>query len=132
MPNPSEVVRAAVGTPSVAEAAALLAAGAPAGRAELVVAKRKSAMATVPSPGDARAAGSPSSGSGPAPRDLLTPRAVAELRRASVVVGLDQYVDQIRDLLRPGTRVLASGPRRGGGAGPHRGRRGRARATRSR
>src|SRR5439155_2944118 len=26
-----------------------------------------------------------------------------------VVVGLDQYVDQIRYLLRPGTRVLASG-----------------------
>ncbi|MEU1165643.1 regulator, partial [Streptomyces sp. NPDC005921] len=31
-------------------------------------------------------------------RDLLTPRARAELRRASVLVGLDQYVDQIRDL----------------------------------
>ena len=25
-----------------------------------------------------------------------------------MVVGLDQYVDQIRDLLRPGTQVLAS------------------------
>src|SRR5665811_1189148 len=42
VPNPSEVVRAAVGTPSVAEAAAL--AG---GRAELVVAKRVSRHATV-------------------------------------------------------------------------------------
>jgi cobalt-precorrin 5A hydrolase/precorrin-3B C17-methyltransferase len=48
-------------------------------------------------------------GLGPGARDLLTPRAVEELRRASVIVGLDQYVDQIRDLLRPGTRVLASG-----------------------
>lgn len=48
-------------------------------------------------------------GLGPGARDLLTPRAKAELRRASVLVGLDQYVDQIRDLLRPGTRVLESG-----------------------
>jgi len=31
------------------------------------------------------------------------------ISRASVLVGLDQYVDQIRDLLRPGTRVLESG-----------------------
>jgi cobalt-precorrin 5A hydrolase/precorrin-3B C17-methyltransferase len=48
-------------------------------------------------------------GLGPGARDLLAPRAVTELRRASVIVGLDQYVDQIRDLLRPGTRVLATG-----------------------
>ncbi|EST21141.1 precorrin-3B C(17)-methyltransferase, partial [Streptomyces niveus] len=48
-------------------------------------------------------------GLGPGARDLVTPRAVAELRRASVLVGLDQYVDQIRDLLRPGTRVIESG-----------------------
>ena len=39
----------------------------------------------------------------------MTPRAAAELRRASVVVGLDQYVDQVADLLRPGTTVLATG-----------------------
>jgi cobalt-precorrin 5A hydrolase/precorrin-3B C17-methyltransferase len=48
-------------------------------------------------------------GLGPGARDLLTPRATEELRRASVLVGLDQYVDQIRDLLRPGTRVVESG-----------------------
>ncbi|MFH8370740.1 cobalamin biosynthesis protein [Streptomyces sp. NPDC018031] len=40
VPGPSAVVRAAVGTPAVAEAAALLAAGP--GGAELVVGKRKS------------------------------------------------------------------------------------------
>jgi cobalt-precorrin 5A hydrolase/precorrin-3B C17-methyltransferase len=34
---------------------------------------------------------------------------VDELRRASVVVGLDRYIEQIRDVLRPGTRVIASG-----------------------
>lgn len=48
-------------------------------------------------------------GLGPGARDLLTPRARDELRRASVLVGLDQYVDQIRDLLRPGTTILESG-----------------------
>jgi cobalt-precorrin 5A hydrolase/precorrin-3B C17-methyltransferase len=48
-------------------------------------------------------------GLGPGARDLLSPRAAAELGRASVIVGLDQYLDQVRDLLRPGTRVLASG-----------------------
>ncbi len=47
-------------------------------------------------------------GIGPGARHLLTPRAVAELRAASLAVGLDQYLDQIRDLLRPGTRVLGS------------------------
>lgn len=106
VPNPSAAPLAAVGTPSVAEAAALLGA-APGG--ELAVQKRKSAMATV-----AVARRRPRGrlavvGLGPGARDLLTPRAEAELKRASVIVGLDQYVAQIRDLLRPGTRILESG-----------------------
>ncbi|MEU1055195.1 precorrin-3B C(17)-methyltransferase [Streptomyces sp. NPDC005876] len=103
VPNPSDAPLAAVGTPSVAEAAALLRGG------ELLVPKRKSAMATcavVRRPGRGRLA---VVGLGPGARDLLTPRAREELRRASVLVGLDQYVEQIRDLLRPGTRVLESG-----------------------
>ncbi|MFC9622233.1 precorrin-3B C(17)-methyltransferase [Streptomyces sp. NPDC056930] len=109
VPNPSGAPLAAVGTPSVAEAAALAAGG------ELLVPKRKSnpagraAMATC-----AVVRRSPRGrlavvGLGPGARDLLTPRAREELRRASVLVGLDQYVDQIRDLLRPGTTVLESG-----------------------
>jgi cobalt-precorrin 5A hydrolase / precorrin-3B C17-methyltransferase len=110
VPNPSDAPLAAVGTPSVAEAAALVGGG------ELLVPKRKSeradgrpAMATcavVRRPARGRLA---VVGLGPGARDLLTPRAKAELRRASVLVGLDQYVDQIRDLLRPGTRILESG-----------------------
>ncbi|MFF4351869.1 precorrin-3B C(17)-methyltransferase [Streptomyces sp. NPDC001530] len=110
VPNPSDAPLTAVGTPSVAEAAALVQGG------ELLVPKRKSeradgqpAMVTcavVRRPGRGRLA---VVGLGPGARDLLTPRAKAELRRASVLVGLDQYVDQIRDLLRPGTRVLESG-----------------------
>lgn len=110
VPNPSGAPLAAVGTPSVAEAAALVRGG------ELLVPKRKSvradgrpAMATVAvvrRPARGRLA---VVGLGPGARDLLTPRAREELRRASVLVGLDQYVDQIRDLLRPGTCVLESG-----------------------
>ncbi|MBT2674967.1 precorrin-3B C(17)-methyltransferase [Streptomyces sp. ISL-14] len=110
VPNPSDAPLAAVGTPSVAEAAALVGGG------ELLVPKRKSeradgqparaTCAVVRRPGRGRLA---VVGLGPGARDLLTPRAKAELRRASVLVGLDQYVDQIRDLLRPGTRVLESG-----------------------
>ena len=110
VPNPSAAPLAAVGTPSVAEAAALLESG-----GELVVAKRKSepegraAMCTVAvarRPVRGRLA---VVGLGPGARDLLTPRARQELRRASVIVGLDQYVDQIRDLLRPGTRIEETG-----------------------
>ncbi|WNO75332.1 precorrin-3B C(17)-methyltransferase [Streptomyces sp. AM8-1-1] len=109
VPNPSEAPLAAVGTPSVAEASAL------AGGGQLLVPKRKSspkeraAMATCAVVRRRPRGRLAVVGLGPGARDLLTPRAAAELRRASVLVGLDQYVDQIRDLLRPGTRILASG-----------------------
>jgi len=103
VPCPSPVVAAAVGTPSVAEASALADGG------TLVVPKRKSAMATVAVARVAPRGRLSLIGLGPGARDLLVPRAAAELRRAGVVIGLDQYVDQIRDLLRPGTRILASG-----------------------
>jgi cobalt-precorrin 5A hydrolase/precorrin-3B C17-methyltransferase len=49
-------------------------------------------------------------GTGPGARDLLTPRATRELRRASVVAGLGQSLDQVGDLFGVGTRVLASSP----------------------
>ncbi|RZU76521.1 cobalt-precorrin 5A hydrolase/precorrin-3B C17-methyltransferase [Micromonospora kangleipakensis] len=103
VPHPSEAVRAAVGTPSVAEAAALRGGGA------LLVPKTASAMATVAVARHAPRGRLAIVGLGPGAADLRTPRAVAELRRAAVIVGLDQYVEQVRDLLRPGTRVLASG-----------------------
>ncbi|MGI5399839.1 precorrin-3B C(17)-methyltransferase [Streptomyces sp. CA-135486] len=109
VPNPSGAPLAAVGTPSVAEAAAL------AGGGELLVPKRKSnpvgraAMATCAVVRRAPRGRLAVVGLGPGARDLLTPRAREELRRASVLVGLDQYVDQIRDLLRPGARVIESG-----------------------
>jgi len=109
VPNPSEVVRAAVGTPSVAEAAALTAAREAGKAAELIAPKRASAMATV-----AVARLTPRGrltvvGLGPGAADLRTARATEALRRAAIVVGLDQYVDQIRHLLTPGTEVIESG-----------------------
>jgi cobalt-precorrin 5A hydrolase / precorrin-3B C17-methyltransferase len=102
VPNPSDVVAAEVGTPSVAEAAVL------ASGATLLAEKTKTAHATV-AVGRLRPRGRLSIvGLGPGARDLLSPRAREAIRRSSVVVGLDQYVEQVRDLLRPGTRVLES------------------------
>lgn len=111
VPNPSEVVRAEVGTPSVAEAAALRGAaelGGP-GSAELVGEKLKgdnvtAAVARIRPRGRLAVIGL-----GPGAADLRTPRAEHELRRASVVVGLDQYLAQVHELLRPGTEIRASG-----------------------
>ena len=102
VPNPSQHPLDAVGTPSVAEAAALQ-------HGDLVVEKTKSAMATL-AVSRIRPRGRLSIvGLGPGARDLVTPRAVEALRSSSVWVGLDQYVDQVRDLARPGTRFLETG-----------------------
>ncbi len=98
-PNPSSVVEGAVGTPSVAEAAVL------ASGAELVVEKCKSEMATV-------AIGRlPVRGRlflvslGPGDEALIPPLARDALAAAELVVGLEQYVERVGHLLRPGTQV---------------------------
>ncbi|MEX0659939.1 MAG: precorrin-3B C(17)-methyltransferase [Egibacteraceae bacterium] len=102
VPNPSETVRAAVGTPSVAEAAALESGG------ELVVAKRKSANATV------AVARLPVRGrltlvsAGPGDEALLPAMARDALAAAEVVVGLDQYLDRVRGFTRPGCEIRPS------------------------
>jgi cobalt-precorrin 5A hydrolase / cobalt-factor III methyltransferase / precorrin-3B C17-methyltransferase len=99
-PNPSSVVREAVGTPSVAEAAVLVSG------ADLVLQKRKSAMATValgrlPVRGRLMLVSL-----GPGEEALIPPFAREALAVSELVVGLDQYVDRVRHLLRPGTEVL--------------------------
>jgi cobalt-precorrin 5A hydrolase/precorrin-3B C17-methyltransferase len=100
-PNPSELVRDAVGTPSVAEAAVV------SSGAELVLEKRKSANATV-AIGRLPVRGRLALVSlGPGEDSLIPPLAREALVSSEFVVGLDQYVDRIRHLLRPGTRVLA-------------------------
>lgn len=97
-PNPSDAALQAVGTPSVCEAAALCG-------GELIVEKRKSVNATV------AIARKPVRGRlylislGPGEDALIPTLARESLARSELVVGLDQYVDRIRHMLRPGTRV---------------------------
>ena len=110
VPDPSEVVDAAVGTASVAEAAALLAAG-PGSR--LVVGKQRSATATaaVAVGSGERAAGSGRVqivGLGPGHPRHRTPAAVVAVREADAVLGYGAYVDSAADLLRPEQMVLRS------------------------
>ncbi|MFF1907363.1 cobalamin biosynthesis protein [Kitasatospora sp. NPDC058218] len=104
VPNPSATVGAAVGTLSVAEAAAL--ASAPGG--ELVVPKQKSATVTVAVARAAVTGRLAVVGLGPGPRDLIVPRAEAELRRASVAVGTPDALAAAAGLLRPGARRLTA------------------------
>lgn len=109
VPTPSETVRAAVGTPSVAEAAALRAARNAGRAAELVVGKHTTAHATAAAARLWPRGRLAVVGLGPGDPDLLTPAARTELTRASDVVGLDQYLDQVRGLLRAGATVHSSG-----------------------
>ena len=108
VPNPSEVVAAAVGSSSVAEAAALAAAG-PGGTLvgeKMVSGHRDSTVAI------ARRRGSAGHlavvGLGPGRPDQRTPEAATAVRQAQVVIGYGPYVDQAGDLLGPGQEVIRS------------------------
>jgi cobalt-precorrin 5A hydrolase/precorrin-3B C17-methyltransferase len=106
VPNPSAVVSAEVGTASVAEAAALLAAGP---GAELVVPKAKGATATVAVARRRRPEGMVQVvGLGPGDPGLRTPRAEASIRHADVVIGYSLYVEQCQDLLSAHQEVVRS------------------------
>lgn len=106
VPSPSPVVQAAVGTASVAEAAALLAAGP---GAELVVEKQAAAHATV---AVARRRGPRGQlavvGLGPGGAAHRTPAAETAVRRAELVIGYGPYVDACADLLTPAQEVVRS------------------------
>lgn len=103
--NPSETVFKAVGCHGVAEAAALAAAGP---EAELVVAKTRSARATVavaraPRDIDPHAVGQTRGrltvvGVGPGQADWRTPHTTRVLREATDIVGYGLYLDLIADL----------------------------------
>ncbi len=97
VPSPSPAVERAVGSPSVAEASALLAAGP---QAELVVAKRKGRRATVAVARRSAPRGHLAVvGLGPGDPRHRTPAATAAVRNAEVVVGYTAYLEQCRDLL---------------------------------
>jgi cobalt-precorrin 5A hydrolase/precorrin-3B C17-methyltransferase len=106
VPTPSAIVAEAVGTPSVAEAAALLSAG-PA--AELVVPKQANAVATVAIARRARPAGRLRIvGLGPGTPALRTPAAETAVRHSQVVIGYAPYVEACADLLEPHHEVVRS------------------------
>lgn len=111
VPNPSTVVEQAVQTPSVAEAAAILAA-----QGELRVAKQvvrvegqpgavtvaiaQAEREYIPHPGHLALVGT-----GPGDLAQITPAAKAAISQADVVIGYGLYIDQIRPLCRPGQIV---------------------------
>ena len=104
VPNPASAVEVAVGTPSVAEAAALLAAGP---GASLVVTKQRSETATVAVARRCRPSGHLAIvGLGPGDGAHRTPAAAAAVRHAEVVVGYGPYVDQAAELLSASQAVV--------------------------
>lgn len=106
VPNPSDAARRAVGTASVCEAAALLAAG---DGADLIVEKRRSKNATVAIARRRRPLGRVTLvGLGPGGILHRTPAAERAVRRADVVIGYSAYIDQCLDLLAPHHRVIRS------------------------
>lgn len=117
VPTPSNVVEKAVGTPSVAEAAALLAAGAEP-ETSLLVAKQ--ILRTAGEPGAVTVAIARSAveytgrtgklllvGIGPGELDQITPAAQTAIVSADVIIGYSLYIDLIAPLRRPGQIVEA-------------------------
>ncbi|MEM7338801.1 MAG: precorrin-3B C(17)-methyltransferase [Actinomycetota bacterium] len=106
VPNPSDIVRSEVGTASVSEASALLAAGPD---AELVVEKQKGATATVSVARRRHPQGEVLVvGLGPGHPRHRTPEAVAAIRSADVVIGYTFYVDQCAGLFSPRQEIVRS------------------------
>ena len=124
VPTPSEVVRQEVGTPSVAEAAALQAAGVQ----ELLVSKQiyrspqpqptenqtenqrmGRAVTVAIAQSEREYTGRQGQlllvGTGPGKLDQMTPAAQTAVTQADAVIGYSLYLDLIRPLLRPGQIV---------------------------
>ncbi|MBC6424473.1 MAG: precorrin-3B C(17)-methyltransferase [Hormoscilla sp. SP12CHS1] len=117
VPTPSNVVEKAVGTPSVAEAAALLAAGAEP-EASLLIAKQifrkkgePGAVTVAIARGPVEYTGPTGKlllvGIGPGQLDQITPAAQTAIVSADALVGYSLYIDLIAPLLRPGQIVEA-------------------------
>ncbi|MDY6940621.1 MAG: precorrin-3B C(17)-methyltransferase [Cyanobacteriota bacterium] len=120
VPSPSEVVAQEVGTPSVAEAAAICAASdrSPSGQSNLLVTKQiykeenqlgavtvAVALAEVEHTG--RVGRLWLVGTGPGQLEQMTPAAQSAIVDADAIVGYKLYIDLIRPLLRPGQIVEA-------------------------
>jgi cobalt-precorrin 5A hydrolase/precorrin-3B C17-methyltransferase len=121
VPNPSTVVEKEVGTPSVAEAAALLAAHGNVGAkafVPLLVAKQIVKLEGQPGAVTVAIAQSEQEytgrtgqllliGTGPGQLDQMTPAAQTAVSCADAVIGYSLYIDLIAPLLRPGQIVEA-------------------------
>jgi len=114
VPNPSEVVEAEVGTPSVAEAAAVLGSHS----TSLLIPKRiirldgePGAVTIAVAQSDREYTGRTGKlwlvGTGPGQLDQITPAAQTAIAQSDVVIGYSLYIDLIRPLLRPGQIVEA-------------------------
>lgn len=113
VPNPSEIVDQAVNTPSVAEAAALLAAK-ELGEATLLVQKQITEAVTVAiAISEIEYTGRIGSiglvGIGPGDLTQITPAAKTAITSADVIIGYTLYIDQIQSLGRPG-QIIESLP----------------------
>ncbi len=117
VPNPSAIVAQAVGTPSVAEAAAIAAAN-PADPQSLRLEKQifrhpqySGAVTIAVAQAPQEWLGSPGHlaliGTGPGDLGQLTAAAKGAIAQADVVIGYGLYLDLIRPLLRPGQGVEA-------------------------
>lgn len=113
VPTPSAIVAAEVGTPSVAEAAALLASG-----GSLRVDKKIVRLPDQPGAVTVAVAEAEQEytgrlgrlwlvGTGPGRLDQITPAAQAAIAQADAIVGYSLYIDLIKPLLRPGQLVEA-------------------------
>lgn len=119
VPNPSEVVAAEVGTPSVAEAAALLASQSTT-QPQPTLRVTKTIFRLPDQPGAVTVAIAQAEpeytgrtgklwlvGTGPGQLAQITPAAQTAIGSADVVIGYSLYVDLVRPLLRPGQIVEA-------------------------
>ncbi|MGH9297542.1 MAG: precorrin-3B C(17)-methyltransferase [Acidimicrobiales bacterium] len=106
VPTPSPIVEAAVGTASVSEAAALLAAGP---GSELVLTKQVSPHSTVALARRRQPIGRLALvGLGPGSARLRVPAAGAAVREADTVIGYEGYIELCADLLDCSKDVLGS------------------------
>ncbi|MBD1931278.1 MULTISPECIES: precorrin-3B C(17)-methyltransferase [Cyanophyceae] len=120
VPNPSNVVEAEVGTPSVAEAAAIYAAGEARFPEVSKLLVPKQIFRLEGQPGAVTVAIAQSNleytgrtgclfliGTGPGKLDQMTPAAQTAISQADAVIGYSLYIDLITPLLRPGQIVEA-------------------------
>lgn len=120
VPNPSAIVAAEVGTPSVAEAAALVAANNLGERPLVPLQVAKQIFKLEGQPGAVTVAIAQSEleytgrtgqlwlvGTGPGQLDQMTPAAQTAVSSADAVIGYSLYIDLIAPLLRPGQIVEA-------------------------